>query len=102
MRNISRRTLATALVVALLSTPLFADEDHEMARRLRESGKLLPLEQILESARAVQSGDVLEVELEKTREGYCYELKLLTPEGRVEELLFDATTGEFLGLEGEE
>ncbi|WP_303906858.1 PepSY domain-containing protein [Thiohalomonas denitrificans] len=100
--------LAILALAVLLSPPLVADDDHETARRLRESGQLLPLEQILESARAVQSGQVLEVELEKPgkgrehqecRKGYCYELKLLTPEGRVEELLFDAGTGEFLGFE---
>lgn len=76
-----------------------AEEDHVTARKLRESGQILPLEQILERARARQPGQVLETELERKRDMYVYEVEILDADGWVWELKFDARTGELIKLE---
>ena len=56
----------------------------------------MPLEAVLEKARALHPGQVLEVELEDKRRGYVYEVELLDEQGRVWEMKFDAHTGELL------
>jgi len=45
----------------------YADDDHEEAKRLLESGDILALEIILEKARDIQPGKILEVELESEK-----------------------------------
>lgn len=95
--------IGTAMLAGLLfcagMAPATAEDDHVTARRLRESGQILPLEQILERARARQPGQVLETELERKGDGYIYEMEILDREGRVWELKFDARTGELIKLE---
>ena len=87
--------------VIILSTPLYADDDNDEAKRLVESGEILTLEVILKKARDIQSGKVLEVELERKRSKRIYEIELLAPNGTVFELKFDAKTGEHLSTEKE-
>jgi uncharacterized membrane protein YkoI len=70
--------------------------DHDQARRLRQSGDVLPLEQILASLRLRSGGAarVLEAELEQKHGRWIYEIEYLNGEGRVREALFDARSGE--------
>ncbi len=92
----ARRGRFLALLAALLlATPATAD-DHEAIRRLVESGRILPLEQILERARQRRPGQVLETELENEDGRLVYEIELLDRQGFVRELYFDAATGAFL------
>ena len=88
-------------LVVILSTPLYADDDNDEAKRLVESGEILALEVILNKARDIQLGKVLEVELERKRSKRIYEIELLAPNGTVFELKFDAKTGEHLSTEKE-
>jgi uncharacterized membrane protein YkoI len=91
------------LLVLVSMVPLIgraaADEDHERARHAREAGRVLPLQQILASARDAFGGEVLDVELEDGDEGgaLVYEIKLLAAGGRVVKLEYDAVSGELLG-----
>lgn len=95
--------IATAMLAGLLYFPdiglVTAEDDHVTARKLRESGQILPLEQILDRARARQPGQILETELERKRNVYVYEVEILDADGRVWELKFDARTGELMELE---
>ena len=86
----------------LLAVPVRADEDHHRARGARESGRALPLARILAQVEAEVPGDVLEVELEEGDEErdvrglknrLIYEFMVLTPDGRLVELYYDAATG---------
>lgn len=86
--------------LALLSTPGQAD-DQDRALQLRESGKILPLEEILSISRTQIDGHVLEVELERKRSVLIYEIKILDDKGRVWELKVDATTGQIINREQE-
>lgn len=100
MKTLSKQ-LAIALLL-LLTTMVQADDDHEQAKRLLEAGNILALEIILQKVRHIQSGKILEVELESEDGKNIYEVELLTDEGRILELVFDAQTGEHLATENED
>ncbi len=99
MKN-SLKLIVTGLLI-FLSTPLFADDDHDDAKRLMESGQILALEVVLKKAREIQAGKVLEVELESENNNMIYEIELLSTGGIVFELKFDARTGKHLSTEKE-
>ena len=93
------------LSACLLLAPfagVLADSDHMEARRLVESGSILPLERVLESVHRHWSGRILEVELESKRGGYIYEVELLDDHGAVWELKIDAVSGKLLKTEQED
>lgn len=77
----------------------WADDDHEEARRLKESGQILPLQDIIKKAQQERSGRVIEVELEKEAGRHVYEVELLDAHGEVWEFYFDAATGELVKRE---
>lgn len=79
-----------------------ADDDHEQAKRLMDAGDILPLKIILKKAHKSHQGKVLEVELEKKKGIKIYEIELLTADGQVLELKFNAHTGEHLSTEKED
>ncbi|MBM3577769.1 MAG: hypothetical protein FJX40_08910 [Alphaproteobacteria bacterium] len=58
---------------------------------------LVPMETILEAARAAVPGQVIEIELERKRRTWVYEVEILPQSGgRKMELVFDAQTGALL------
>lgn len=76
-----------------------ADEDHVAARKLRESGKILSLEIIVDHARTHKAGEILETELEFKHHRYVYEVEILDADGQVWELKLDAGTGDLIKME---
>lgn len=96
------RTVLTCIMLVTSVTVAHADDDHERAKRLREAGDILPLETILQKARDIQPGKILEVELETEHGQLAYEIELLTEQGKVVELSFDANTGELIKNKGED
>ncbi len=99
MKNCIKLIITSLLII--FSIPLFADDDHDEAKRLVESGEILALEVVLKKAREIQAGKVLEVELESKKNKYIYEIELLNADGTVFELKFDARTGKHLSTEKE-
>jgi uncharacterized membrane protein YkoI len=89
------------LVGVLLSgLPLAsADEDHALARKLRDAGAILPLEDIVRHARAAKAGELLETELEEKQGRYIYEVEILDKSGQVWELKLDAANGHLISME---
>lgn len=89
------KILTTLVAVALLSGAGagFAFEDHDEAKKLKDAGTILPLEQVLQQARRDRPGRVVETELEKKRGGYVYEIKIVDEQGVVHELEYDAGSG---------
>jgi uncharacterized membrane protein YkoI len=79
-----------------------AGEDHREARRLLETGRILPLERIVERAKAAHPGKLLDIELERDDGRYVYELELVDEHGVVWELKYDAATGALLERERED
>jgi uncharacterized membrane protein YkoI len=80
------------LVIALVRAA-GADVDHERARKAFEAGEIVSLASILATVERTQSGQVVEVELEREAGRWVYEVELLTSDGRVMELLYDGATG---------
>jgi uncharacterized membrane protein YkoI len=90
----------TNLMIAflMLSSPpiVLADDDHVEARRLRDSGEILPLEVILKNVRQAHPGNLLEVEIDTEDGRIVYEVEILGKDGVVKEIIIDATTGNLL------
>ncbi|WP_428605050.1 PepSY domain-containing protein [Sedimenticola sp.] len=86
------------LFITVLLLPLWsaAESDHERAKALRESGEIMPLEQILANIRGEYPGRLLEVSLEQEGKALIYEIELLDNEGKVWELELDAVTGKLI------
>ncbi len=97
-----RRAAAALLLAGLiaLAWPLEVlahdERDHDLARRLHREGAIVSLEAVVAAAQRLRPGDILEVELERKRGRYIYEVEILDREGWVWELRFDAGTGRLL------
>lgn len=104
MNALSTGLVSTCLLAyALLpGQSLHADDDSDRARLLKQQGNILPLEQIIDAAMAVKSGQILETELDEDDGRYVYELEILDENGHVWELELDATTAELIELENED
>lgn len=92
------KKFARALLFLLLASGVSArDLAQDEALRLREQGRIMPLEQLLSLVGKRHAGaSLLEVELEEEDDIYIYEVELATREGVVRELEIDASTGTIL------
>ncbi|VAX16231.1 hypothetical protein MNBD_NITROSPINAE01-838 [hydrothermal vent metagenome] len=91
-------SVALALFMALAPANLsFADDDHDRVKKLRESGDVLSLEDIIKKATGEHPGRIIEVELDVRGGRYVYKIEILDKSGTVWELEYDAKTGKFLG-----
>jgi len=90
--------LVAFLVAALAvgGTAPASASDHDRARRAVEEGRILPLKEILARAQGAYPGQVIEAELEDEDGMVVYEIKLLTADGRLMKLSYNAATGELL------
>lgn len=70
--------------------------DHDNAKKLMESGDIVPLETILEQLQKRIAGRVIEVELEDKKGRLVYEIEQIDKKGIVREFVFDATDGRLL------
>jgi uncharacterized membrane protein YkoI len=79
------------------------DEGHEI-RRAVEAGEVIPIEQLFARIREEFEGWIVKAELERKNyggaKGWVYEIKLLTPQGNVLKLKYDARTMELLKVKG--
>ena len=93
-----QRLYMVAILIGL-SQPAYTDNMRlvelkaEEVRQLRESGDIMPLEDLLRKIRADHPGRVIEIELEQEHDRYVYELEVVDDEGVVWELYFDAYNG---------
>lgn len=92
---IVRALLASFMILSPLHAAM-ADDDYIEARRLLDSGEILPLEVILGNVRQIFPGKVLEVELEKEDRNIVYEIEVLGGNGVIKEIYIDAKTGKQL------
>lgn len=94
--------LALALAALMVCGPALAGSgpdhghDHDRARRAVEDGRILPLKDILARAESAYPGQLIEAELEDDDDPMVYEIKILTKDGRLMRLLYDARTGDLL------
>jgi uncharacterized membrane protein YkoI len=105
----ARSTAGAFALAALLATaaasPTSAGSPKDKAREIAAirtavaRGELVPLPRILAIARARVAGEVVKTELESDHGRLEYEVKILTPSGRVREVELDARTGKVLKIE---
>jgi uncharacterized membrane protein YkoI len=111
MAALDRRTFLLALTLAFAGGGyVVADDDgehderddHDLARRALEQGDVRPLAEILAEVGGRIDGDLVGVEFDRINGRYVYELKVITPSGRLREISVDAKTAEILGEEAED
>lgn len=87
-----------AMVLLVITTGTLASErlDHDEVKRLRETGQILSMDEVMASAQSVQPGQMVEAELEREAGAYRYEIKILASDGRIHVLDLDAATGEVI------
>jgi uncharacterized membrane protein YkoI len=102
-KNAAAQTAAGLLLALALAGPAAAGDgtDHDRAKALRDEGRILPLETILERARKIQAGRVVGTELEEKSAGYVYEIQIADEHGTLWELKFDAADGTLIKSEKE-
>lgn len=95
-----------AILLTILSAGAGADDerhggrhDHDQARAALERGEVRPIGEILSSAALEVPGEVVEVELEREHGRWVYELKVITPDGHLREVLMDAATATLIAVE---
>lgn len=98
-RKFTIMSIALALLVSGPTQIVQADDDFIEARRLRESGDIMPLEEILKNVRRSYPGRILEVELENEKGRVIYELEILGADRIVREIYIDAKSGDLLSVE---
>ena len=91
-------------VLAQSATPAPAPEedDQETARRALENKEILPLSTVLARIEGEFTGDVVEIELERKRGAWVYEIEIIDADGRVRDIDVDARTGEVITIEFDE
>ncbi len=94
-------SLAMLMALALPGTRVsFAADnaDHDRARQAVEAGDVLPLRSILERVEREYPGQVMEVELDREKGEWVYEIKLLRKGGALMKLKVLARDGTILGF----
>ncbi len=96
-----RHTLTGLVLLAMLG-PMNSyagdNSDHDRARQAVEAGDVLPLRTILDRVEREYPGQVMEVELDRERDEWVYEIKLLRKGGALMKLKIHARDGTILGF----
>ncbi|MCL2076157.1 MAG: PepSY domain-containing protein [Betaproteobacteria bacterium] len=73
-----------------------AKKKHDWVREAVRAGEIMPLELIVRQVEKAALGRILEIELERERGMWVYEVKLLRDNGALSKLYFDARDGYLL------
>ncbi len=92
-----RSRLVAGLLVLTSAAPApacAAEPGHEEALRLRQTGQILPLQEVVSRVLSQSPGRILEVELEREGGDYVYEVEILEAGGTLRRLWLDARTAQ--------
>lgn len=101
--------IAFSATMALPSGARADEDDQERARQAMLAGDVRPLSELLGRLETMYEGDVIEVELEDAEDDmrgpdgqliFVYEIKILTPQGNLVKLEFNAKNLELLTVYG--
>lgn len=101
MRRLFASGVAVMTLASLSICPVVASDDehdHDRARAALERGEVLPLRTILDKVGRDYPGKVVEVELERERGRWIYEIRLLRDGGALVRLDVDARDGTVIGV----
>ncbi|MQX35215.1 PepSY domain-containing protein [Roseospira navarrensis] len=73
--------------------------DHDLARRLLEAGEIRSLVEIMAIVSPHLGGRMIDTEFEREDGRYVYEIKVVTPNGRLREVYVDAASGAIVKVE---
>lgn len=92
------RGITLAILLSLPSASLVAGElSHNDALRLTQQGIIKPVTELVQIAtRNYPESHVLELELEKKKNLYIYEMDVITQTGQVREIKLNAVTGQII------
>lgn len=100
----SIRTVVLATLVSLgtlLSFTAYSDDgDWRGLHGEVAAGRLVSLSSVLDWLQAHYHGEVLDVDLERDDDEVSYEIDMIGPQGQLVEFVFDAGSGELIGIEG--
>ena len=97
----------SAVVGLIFAAPVWADDDkQDLARQAVLAGEVAPLSKLLSIVEKDYTGDIVKIELEdedarkwggsEYGKIYIYEIKILTTDGKLVKLKYDAKTLELL------
>jgi uncharacterized membrane protein YkoI len=90
------RPLLLALSMVVLMAGVAFAGDHDRARKAVLDGSIVPLEEVIATAKAAIGGQIVEAELEDEGSALVYEIKMITPAGKVVKVYYDARNGQEL------
>ncbi len=105
---LSRHTVAEAgavplsvddKVIHLSEMQVLAEVKADEVYQLKESGKIIPLEELINRVRKDYPGRIIEIDLDDDDGHYVYELELVDDQGIAHELEVDARSGQVLKYE---
>jgi uncharacterized membrane protein YkoI len=100
-----KQVLSLIAVLMLASaTNVFAEEDHDKARRALQEGKIIPLTEVLDNVEQQFRGRIIEVELMEDpgqANRFVYEIEMVSETGRLVEVFYDAQTGKPIAIGGQ-
>ncbi len=98
--------LAVAVLMMTLQPALAQEDDpepdHELARQALQRKEILPLDQVLAAIRDRVPGEIVEIELEREKDRWIYEVEIIDEAGRMRDVLVDAKNAEIIGTEAED
>ena len=92
--------LCWLLAVCMVAVVQAGDGDHDRARQAVEAGEVLPLPKILQAVERDYPGQVIEVELERHRQQWIYEIKMLRNHGALVKLKVEARDATIIAVKG--
>jgi hypothetical protein len=78
-----------------------ADADPEQIRAATESGKIIPLSDVLAVVRKEVPGKILDVQVDNDRSPWLYRIKVRGQEGNVKLVTVNAETGKIMKIKGQ-
>lgn len=110
MRNVHLQLPTAILAAVIMSLATAMADDQDRAREDVAAGRIVPLATVIERATARFGGTIIEAEYESDDDEHGeggrrkarnrYELRLLTSDGRILELDYDAVTGDLIRQRG--
>ena len=95
-RYVLKQVIVSVAALLCLLTAGLADSDHDMARRLKKMGNIVPLERILDTLGETRDVRILEINLRERAGRLIYHVEYIDPSGVVIERQYDAQSGALL------
>ena len=91
-----KQSAASIVALLFLLTSSLADNDHDVARRLRKTGDIVPMERILKTLGGARDVRILEITLQEQAGRLVYSVEYIDPNGVVIKRQYDAKSGTLL------